>query len=391
MKSLKSSKLKIVLVILFLIIFCGTCVFADNEEITTEENYEDMITTTEEDSNEELDGDSINSLIDAIANQKVETSDKYIFENKVEITSTVSGNAFIMANEVVIDAAVDGNVFIMANKVTFSANSYIYSDAFVMANEVTVNGYMYDLYCMANSLTINNGGCIIRDLHTSCSTFNFGGLIRRDAFVTTNKIVTDDANANIAGKLSYSAPTNNFPTAIVSSGEIEYNELNSEVSSVQDYVKDCIYTLVVAVIVILIITLAIPKFADKEEKLLKNKLGNVVGFGAIALIMIPIVCLIACFTIIGILPSMIVFFMYVLALQIASSIVAVPIAKIIYIKIKKETNLFKILIALAYVFVMWLLGLVPGLSILLVIANSILALGLIVCSIFKKNVEKKNK
>ena len=266
----------------------------------------------------------------------------------------------------------------------FSANSYIYSDAFVMANEVTVNGYMYDLYCMANSLTINNGGCIIRDLHTSCSTFNFGGLIRRDAFVTTNKIVTDDANANIAGKLSYSAPTNNFPTAIVSSGEIEYNELNSEVSSVQDYVKDCIYTLVVAVIVILIITLAIPKFADKEEKLLKNKLGNVVGFGAIALIMIPIVCLIACFTIIGIL-------MYVLALQIASSIVAVPIANIICIKIKKETNLFKILIALAYVFVMWLLGLVPGLSILLVIANSILALGLIVCSIFKKNVEKKNK
>ena len=172
MKSLKSSKLKIVLVTLFLIIFCGTCVFADNEEITTEEDYGDMITTTEEDSNEELDGDSINSLIDAIANQKVETSDKYIFENKVEITSTVSGNAFIMANEVVIDAAVDGNVFIMANKVTFSANSYIYSDAFVMANEITVNGYMYDLYCMANSLTINNGGCIIRDLHTSCSTFN---------------------------------------------------------------------------------------------------------------------------------------------------------------------------------------------------------------------------
>lgn len=387
MKSLKNSKLKAIVAIVLLIVLCCSTVFAETEgqiEPRTEgESSEDDISLISVD--EEYDDDAI---LNAIMNQQTLTSDQYLFKDKVELNSAVSGNVFVIAREVTINTSIDGNIFIMADKVNFADGSYVYSDAFVMAEEVSISGYMYDLYCMANNVTINNGGCIIRDLHLGCNNFTFGGLIRRDAYISANKITTDDANAVINGKLIYEAPENTFPTSIVSSGNIEYSELNEKVDKLES-VKNIIMQWVVSLIVVLIIIFAIPKFAEKEEKLLKNKLGQTIGFGTLALFAIPVICAVACITVIGILPGVSALLLYIFTIQIVASIVSVPVSSIICEKIKKESKGFKVLIAMLYVIACSLLDLVPIIGALVGIINVILAMGLLVCSIFIRKVENK--
>lgn len=392
MKKLKKSKLKMLVVLaLLLVVSLSTVVFAANEEDQVEANENDIALISTNDESAPVDtseGDSTNEVDTSIVNQILK-SDQYLFEDKVEINNPVSGNLYIIANEVTINNQVDGNAFIIARKVNFTNASYIYSDVFVMAGDVTVDGYMYDLYCMGNNVTISNEACVIRDLHLSCENFTFGGLVRRDAFINANTITTDDANALINGKLEYTAPENNFPSTIVS-GEIKYSEPETEVTkNVKDIVKDIILNLVLALIIILIVVLALPKFAEKEEKLLKNRIGSTIGFGALALIAIPVIAIVGCMTVIGILPAIALFVLYIFVLQVAESIVAVPISNMICKKINKNTKLLKVVFAMLYVLVCALLNFVPVVNMIIGLANAILAMGLIVCSIFAKNVEKK--
>ena len=390
MKILKNSKLKFIIALLLIMFVFSTTVLA--EPVVTSEVEDGIEYISEgEDISEEDSNELYEAIMDAINNKDVSESDIYLFQDKVDITSTVSGNAFIIANEVNVNASVDGNMFILANKVYFGSSCYIYSDVFVAANEVDVSGYMYDLYCSANTLSIEAGGCIIRDLHASCNKFEFAGLIRRDAFLATNSIVTDDASAKIMGSLKYSAPENNFPASIVESGTIEYEELKQEpVNIIKNYIEECIYVLILALVVILIIIFAIPKFADKEERLLKNKFGNVIAYGALALLVIPIICVIACFTVVGILPAIILALIYMFMLQVSSSIVAVPVSKMLCSKMNKDSKAIKVLVGMIYVLIMWTLQQIPFINIVVNLANAILAMGLIICAIFIKKENNEN-
>ena len=393
MKFLKNSKLKVFLAIVLLVILCGTSVFAENEE--TVNNDDQVVTTSEE--GEEVTSEGENNLedetSDLLTENQVLTGDQYLFDDKVELTTPISGNVYVIAKEVNVNTTIDGNVFIMANSVTFGENCYIYSDVFVMGNDVTVNGYMYDLYSLSNSLSIEKMGCVIRDLHTTCANFKLAGMIRRDVFLSAENIVTDDANAVIGGNLKYSAPTQNFPESIVKSGIIEYTEETSAKENaknvVVDYVKSCVMDLLVALIVIAIIIFAIPKFAEKEEKLLNNKIGNTLGFGALALILIPVLCIVAMFTVIGILPSVAVLCAYIFAVQVASSIVSIPVSALICKKINKDSKVIRVLICLAYVVLVWILTKIPVVGALIGLLNAIVGMGLIICGIFVKKVEPK--
>lgn len=393
MKFLKNSKLKVFLAIVLLVILCGTSVFAENEE--TVNNDDQVVTTSEE--GEEVTSEGENNLedetSDLLTENQVLTGDQYLFDDKVELTTPISGNVYVIAKEVNVNTTIDGNVFIMANSVTFGENCYIYSDVFVMGNDVTVNGYMYDLYSLSNLLSIEKMGCVIRDLHTTCANFKLAGMIRRDVLLSAENIVTDDANAVIGGNLKYSAPTQNFPESIVKSGTIEYTEETSAKEDaknvVVDYVKSCVMDLLVALIVIVIIIFAIPKFAEKEEKLLNNKIGNTLGFGALALILIPVLCIVAMFTVIGILPSVAVLCAYIFAVQVASSIVSIPVSALICKKINKDSKVIRVLICLAYVVLVWILTKIPVVGALIELLNAIVGMGLIICGIFVKKVEPK--
>ena len=154
MKFLKNSKLKVFLAIVLLVILCGTSVFAENGE--TVNNDDQVVTTSEE--GEEVTSEGENNLedetSDLLTENQVLAGDQYLFDDKVELTTPISGNVYVIAKEVNVNTTSDGNVFIMANSVTFGENCYIYSDVFVMGNDVTVNGYMYDLYSLSNSLSI---------------------------------------------------------------------------------------------------------------------------------------------------------------------------------------------------------------------------------------------
>ena len=63
-------------------------------------------------------------------------------------------------------------------------------------------------------------------------------------------------------------------------------------------------------IIVLLIIFAMPKFVEKEQKILENKAMVSVGYGAIAIIAIPVICFILFCTVLGILPALAILFAY---------------------------------------------------------------------------------
>ena len=135
-----------------------------------------------------------------------------------------------------------------------------------------------------------------------------------------------------------------------------------------------------------------PKFAEKEQKILKNKSIVSIGYGAIAIIAIPIACFILFCTVLGILPALSILFTYLfLIIEIASALVAIPLAKIICKKINKDTKSMNIVISMALVLVIWLLEQIPVLGNIISLLVSILSLGLIAYATLHSKIEEKNK
>ena len=381
MKFSKSLAFKL-FVVLFAIITCLTTISFAEEAVTTSLDNEAVVTS--EDENSEV------TTTDTSSN--VVSNDLYLFENSVTIDYPVAGNVYVIAEDVTINNVIDGNVFILANKVTLEANTYVYSDVFICANEVTINGYLYDLYSISNKLTIDTNAYIIRDLKASADTLNLSGFVKRNANIAAETITASEGTALIGGNLSYTATSASIPESIVS-GEVEFNEYKVEQSTIsaKNYIEDAITVLILALIVVLVVVLATPKFADKEQSILENKFAATLGYGALTLIVIPVVCFILFCTVLGIMPAIAILFAYIFVLQISSAIVSIPLGKIICKKLNKNTKGMNILMSMIAVLVIWALEQIPVLGGILALFVAILGLGILTYAIFHSKVESKNK
>lgn len=392
MKFLQSLKSKLLVALVLIIACTTTIVYAEGEDtnsLTTETSEGEAVVTSSE-------GET------AVTNSEEETSvdtsnikegDLYISEDSVTIDYPVSGNIYVMAKDVTIDNAVDGNVFVMAQKVTIGSKAYIYSDLFVLGDEVSINGYVYDLYACANKLDLTSSAYIIRDISASAKTVNLAGFIRRNANLSFDTINVDEDTAVIKGNLNYTSSSKSVPESMVY-GEVNFAEKAKQdtTSSTKDYLGDIIKILVVSLVVILIIVLATPKFAKTEQAILTHKVGATAGYGALALIAIPIACLILFITIIGILPSIAILVAYIFfLLKVSYAIIAIPIAKLICDKMKKDSKAITILISMALVVVLWALEQIPFIGGLVSLAISIFGLGILTYAIFHPKFEITDK
>ena len=133
-----------------------------------------------------------------------------------------------------------------------------------------------------------------------------------------------------------------------------------------------------------------PKFADKEQKIVENKLAATFGYGALALILVPFVCLLLFCTILGILPAVALFLVYLfIIMQVATALVAIAMAKIICQKINKNTNVFNLLFSMLLVLAIWVLELIPVLGSIVSLLTAMLGLGIIVYAVFHSTIEPK--
>ncbi len=380
MKFSKKLKYSLLLICIAVLTLASTIVYADNtiQPRTTESEAEVAPISADV------------STTNSVSSNNV-TNDLYLHDSSVTIDYPVTGNVFILANDVNINNRIVGNVFVLAQNVNIQSKAYINSSLFVCAENVNIDGYVFDLYSAANKLTVSDNGRILRDITACGDTLDLAGAVSRNANLNFENI---SVTSSINGNLSYSAKSESVSPELVN-GEISFKEMSSNsqyANTTMDYLTDLLKILIVSMIIILVIVLAIPKFAEKEQKILENKVAPSIGYGAIALIAIPIICFILFCTVLGIMPALSILFAYLfLILEMVSAIVAIPISKIFCTKINKNTKGMTILISILLVIVIWLLEQIPVVGNIISLLVAILGLGILSYSVFHSKIESKDK
>ena len=373
-----SKKLKSILFFaLVLVVLLSSVVFADNETPITKADNEAGIMLVDEN-------------LEATSN--VVSKTLYLADSSVTIDYPVEGNVFVMAQDLTISGNISGNVFALAQNLKIETTGSINSTLFVCAENVTIDGTVSNVVSMSSSLTINKSARIMQDITAGGSTLKLGGTIGRNANFGFDEIYVSDS-AVILGDLSYSSRAAAISEDIVS-GTTSFKPIEEVKIEPKDIIKEKLndlYTLlVVSLVIVLIVVYAMPKFADKEQKIVESKLAVTFGYGALALILIPFACLILFCTILGILPSIVLLLVYLfIIMQVATPLVAIAVAKIICQKINKNTKGFTLLFSMLLVLAIWVLELIPILGSIVSLLTAMLGLGIIVYSIFHSTIEPK--
>ena len=373
-----SKKLKSILFFaLVLIVLLSSVVFADNETPITKADNEAGIMLVDE--NLETTSNVVSKTL-------------YLADSSVTIDYPVEGNVFVMAQDLTISGNISGNVFALAQNLKIESTGSINSTLFVCAENVTIDGTVSNVFSMSSSLTINNNARVMQDITAGGSTLKLGGTVGRNANFAFDEINTSDS-AMILGDLSYSSKTAAISEDIVS-GTTSFKQIEEVKIEPKDIIREklnSLYTLlVVSLVIVLIVVYAMPKFADKEQKIVENKLAATFGYGSLALILIPFACLLLFFTILGILPAVALFLVYLfIIMQVATPLVAIALAKIICQKINKNTKGFTLLFSMLLVLAIWILELIPVLGSIVSLLTAILGLGIIVYAIFHSTIEPK--
>ena len=250
-----SKKLKSILFFaLVLIVLLSSVVFADNETPITKADNEAGIMLVDEN-------------LEATSN--VVSKTLYLADSSVTIDYPVEGNVFVMTQDLTISGNISGNVFALAQNLKIESTGSIDSTLFVCAENVTIDGTVSDVFSISSNLTINNNARIMQDITAGGSTLKLGGTIGRNANFAFDEIYVSDS-AVILGDLSYSSRAAAISEDIVS-GTTSFKPIEEVKIEPKDIIREKLndlYTLlVVSLVIVLIVVYAMPKFADKEQKI----------------------------------------------------------------------------------------------------------------------------
>lgn len=386
-------KFKIQFIALLLILFISICSLS----FATESNSLVQPRTTDPESEAVVTSLENSDVAPISSNSETTESDLFLFQNVANINNNVAGNVFVMAKEVNINSTIYGNVFILAENVNINENADIYNDAFICANTIDISGSLYNLYSISSSVKINNSANIIRDVNIACDSFTLNGYIARNANISCESMNFNTSStdyAGIGGNLSYSSSSELNINKNIVSGNITYTEIAKKdfaVNIVKEYALNLLKVLIVSLIVILILVFATPKFVNKEYTILTNKTLATLGYGLLSLFAVPLICFILLFTVIGIIPSLTLLFIYIFIINISPAIVAIPLGKLICTKINKQTNGFIVLMSMVCVLAIWILTNIPIIGGFFSLIISIFALGILTYALFRKKSDENKE
>ena len=395
------NKSKIITIFLILVLlFSNSLVFADNNDIA-------LISETNQ--TQPVDVDLSNSPNDEQTEQTDEieqqennykTSDVYLVGDEVTIDYIVDGNLFIMANKVTINSQIGGDAFILAKDVVVDSEGYIFNNLFDCAQSISIKGIVYDVYACAENLSIDSG-YIYRDLKSVSKNLAINGIVRRNAFVKSSNITfgyneVSGTNGTIYGNLEYSAKNEaNIPEGCVE-GDVKFSKIETESAEVSvatvvaDYLLDLGAFLAFVIIIWLVCLWLAPKFLASTNKFVGKSSWKVLGFGALTLIAIPVICFILLLIQLTSGFSLLLLALYILALVVSKSLFTITANKYLCTKlnITKNSGIFGMLIVTSII--VWVLTQLPYVGGFLSFVSVVLGLGVLVLSILPKKSETNN-
>lgn len=368
---------------------------ADVNAISTDNNNsQNTITTPQE-------GDANNANVNT--ENQMKKGDVYIAQNDVTIDYIVDGNVFILGNNVTITSQIGGDVFVCAKNVTISEQAYIFSNLFVLAENVNIKGIVYDLYSIANNITID--GYIYRDIKASSSTLNINGVIGRNAYIGCEKINFAVQNQNdengstvtnaglIAGDLTYSSSQEfSIPEKAVS-GKVNFEQIiKTTNNTISTYLISLGSLLVIVLVVWGLSLLVAPKFLKSTNDLIASKkIFPVLGCGILTPIAITVLAILLLFINITASISLLLLTILALLFALSTSVTIIAINNLICKKLKISKNIGILGILILTTTVLWAICLIPFVGRIISILAVIIGMGLITYFAFNKNKDFSNE
>lgn len=390
---LKNTTKFIAIFLVLILLFSTNFVFADNEN----SNDETMEISANTETNEIED-----SIEDTTANTELQEdtykkSDVYLSGDNISINYIVDGNLFIFADTVTINSQIGGDAFIFAKNVIIDEEGYVFSNLFTIAESVEIKGVVYDVYALAQNLTISKG-YIYRDLKAACDTLNINGVIGRNAFVNCSSInfnTDENTNGIIYGNLNYIANSEfSIPENVVN-GTVNYTP--SSISSgksiqsiIADYILDLGEFLAFVLIIWLLCLVLVPKFLANTNKYVGKKTLNILGYGLLSLILVPIACIILILLQLTSGFSMFLLALYILAIIVSKSLFTITANNYVCSKLKITKNLGVFGMLIVSGIIICVLTQIPYIGGLISFIITVLGLGILVDSMLPKK-SKKNQ
>lgn len=337
------------------------------------------------------------------AEENFKQSDVYLTGDNITIDYIVDGNLFVFANNVTINSQIGGDAFIFANTVTVGEQGYIFSNLFTVAPTLDVQGVVYDLYALSD--TVNITGYVYRDIKVSTNTLNVFGTVGRNAFVNcsnmnftqngtneTEETTTISSQGMINGNLEYSSKSElSIPEGTVT-GEVKYKQINTNNTKTMEKYLISLGTIIATAILVWLICLWLaPKFVKRTNLINKKNILPEIGLGIITPIILVLISIVL--ILLGITSSfgLILLAISFILMGISTSIFIIAINNLICnkLKIQKTIGNFGMLIVISAI--LWLIGLIPVVGKVIGILVVVIGLGILIYHLIKKEKTDKSE
>lgn len=383
------------IIVLLLLSFLLPVVNADNQTnpdvnaISADNNDAQNAVTTSQNSNDNNSNTNLES--------SMKKGDVYIAQDNVTVDYIVDGNVFIFGNNVTINSQIGGDVFVFAKNLMIDEQAYIFSNLFVSAENITVKGVVYDLYSIANNITID--GYIYRDIRTYSSSLNINGVIGRNAFVRCEKLnfavpTPEDQNqglvtgtGSVTGDLNYSSTKEiSIPEKSVS-GKVNFEQIvETSNKTMSTYLISLGSFLVIVLVIWGLSLLLAPKFLENTNNLIASKkVLPVLGFGILTPIVLTVATILLLFINITASVSVLLLTLLLLLFIISTSITIIAINNLICKKLNISKNIAILGTLILTTIILWAIGLIPFVGAFIYILTVIVGIGLITYFMFNRN------
>lgn len=325
-----------------------------------------------------------------------EVGDKFIVEDIISVDNSVDGNVFAMGSNITINDSINGDLFVLADTLVINPNAKIDGTIFALANTITVNGTADAIYAIGDLFELTSVGGVLREIHLIGSNVKINGNIYGNAYLDFTNLSIETGHIN--GDLYYSSNSELTGLSSKVSGSIFYEEIieeEPETKNFSSYLKEFISVLIFAALVWFVLSKLTPSFLNNSAEMFNGfnkKVFGTIGYGLLALILIPILVIILMFTGITLNISISSLSIYIFFIALSGTIFRAILITSVLNKNNFTKTSQKIACIILVTLVTYVLTLIPYVGFYVKLAYVILVLGFILRNV--KNLifkQRKNR
>lgn len=280
---------------------------------------------------------------DNISVGKDETIDAPLIANgnTINIEGTVNGDLYCVGSQVIISGRVDGDIFCIAQSINLSGQ--VDGSARLLASDMNISGTIDGtLSALSSNFVLTDKAKITKDLMLATTNARINGNVGRDISLYSQSAelggvvgrnvagnifnLTLSKNADIRGNVNYTS--SNEPIRLSDSkvgGKITRNQsmpqAGGQVGLVNLLLGYLAFTLSLLIVSMLSVW-AIPKFFVNTQKEIEGSIGKISLYGLANLFIVPVVCMVLAFTLVGLPLASLILLAWLLGLVLCGPVFA---------------------------------------------------------------------